>query len=314
MSAYPAPTNGYYPGAPFNSAYFVSDTTSISKSDADEAYLARTGNPTSVAATTTFTGDEIVEGDETINGDLILSGTSGTNGITFPNGVKQLYATNALTANQTYTYATVKTDSYGMISSVASTSIPTTTIPIKVATSYGTYSGSYISFNINTSTGGTSGSWAQNAYFTIRYNISVDYNASSSSPNQFQNNGTATGTMNIWPYRFGSHWCAVANAPSLAQLPNAINSNSNYNMTDSGSTNIGGAIAPSGREFWSYNASTSGTNVFYLNGTKTSIVFQLTNPSGWSSGSSYTYSITVELLNTGAASGTVYTNGFNSNF
>jgi hypothetical protein len=278
----------------------------------DQTYLARTGNPTSIAETTTFTSDEIVDGDETIQGDLIMSGMSGTNGITFPNGVKQLYAMNALTANQTYN--TVKTDSYGVISAITSTMIPTTTIPIKVATAYGSYSGSYISFTINTSSGGTSGSWAQNAYFTICYNISVDYNASSSSPNQLQNNGTASGAMNIWPYSFGSNWCAVANAPSLAQLPNAINGNSNYNMTDSGSTNIGGAIAPSGIEFWSYAATTSGTNVFYLNGTKSSIVFQLTNPSGWSSGSSYTYSITIELLNTGAASGTVYTNGFNSNF
>eukprot|EP00981_Chlorochromonas_danica_P013197 scaffold5965_cov109-Ochromonas_danica.AAC.3 len=279
----------------------------MTQSELDAAYLARTGNPTSIAQSTTFTGDEVIDGDETIGGDLIMSGTSGTNGITFPNGVKQLYPVSALTANQTYTYATVKTNSYGMISDIISTSLPSYSFT-KIATAYGSYSSSYISFTINTSSGGTSGSWAQNAYFTIRYNISVDYNASTSSPYQFQNNGTATGTMNIlWPYRFGSNWCAVANAPSLAQLPNAINSNSNYNMTDSGSTNIGGAIAPSGREFWSYGYSTSGTNVFYLNGTKSSIVFQLTNPSGWSSGSSYTYSIEIELLQSGAASGTVYT-------
>eukprot|EP01039_Chlorochromonas_danica_P011386 gene11386-12721_t len=277
----------------------------MTQSELDAAYLARTGNPTSIAQSTTFTGDEVIDGDETIGGDLIMSGTSGTNGITFPNGVKQLYPVSALTANQTYTYATVKTNSYGMISDIISTSLPSYSFT-KIATAYGSYSSSYISFTINTSSGGTSGSWAQNAYFTIRYNISVDYNASTSSPYQFQNNGTATGTMNIlWPYRFGSNWCAVANAPSLAQLPNAINSNSNYNMTDSGSTNIGGAIAPSGREFWSYGYSTSGTNVFYLNGTKSSIVFQLTNPSGWSSGSSYTYSIEIELLQSGAASGTI---------
>jgi hypothetical protein len=124
----------------------------------------------------------------------------------------------------------------------------------------------------------------------------------------------ATGTMDIYPYRFGSNWCDVANAASLAQLPNSINGNSNYNMTDSGSTNIGGAIAPSGREFWSYGAAVTGTNCFYLNGTKSSIVFQLVNPSGWSSGSSFTYNIMIELLSSGAAKGTVYTNGFNTNF
>jgi hypothetical protein len=81
-------------------------------------------------------------------------------------------------------------------------------------------------------------------------------------------------------------------------------------MTDSGTTNIGGAIAPSGREFWSYGAAVTGTNCFYLNGTKSSIVFQLVNPSGWSSG----YNIMIELLSSGAGSGTVYTNGFNTNF
>jgi hypothetical protein len=43
-------------------------------------------------------------------------------------------------------------------------------------------------------------------------------------------------------------------------------------------------------------------------------VFQLVNPSGWSSGSSFTYNIMIELLSSGAGSGTVYTNGFNTNF
>jgi hypothetical protein len=180
---------------------------------------------------------------------------------------------NTLPASQSYSYATVTTDVNG-----ASNNIPTTTIP--VASAYGTYTSSCTSFIINTN-GSTNGAWAQNQFFTIRYNISIDYNAGSTSPNLYQSHSTATGTMDIYPYRFGTNWCAIANAPSLAQLPNAINGNSNYNMVDAGSNPIGGAIAPSGTQFWSYPSATiGGTNVFYLNGTKGSIVFQLVNPSG----------------------------------
>ena len=120
--------------------------------------------------------------------------------------------------------------------------------------------------------------------------------------------------MDIYPYRFGTNWCANANAPSLAQLPNAINGNSNFNMVDTGTNPIGGAIAPSGREFWSYGYVTTGTNVFYMNGTKSSLVFQVVNPSGWSSGASFTYNIIVELLYTGANKASITTNGFNQKF
>jgi hypothetical protein len=145
--------------------------------------------------------------------------------------------------------------------------------------------------------------------------MSVDYNANSSSPNQFQNYGTATGTMDIYPYRFGTNWCANANAPAIAQLPNAINGNSNYNMVATGTNPIGGAIAPSGRQFWSYPGVTmGGTNIFYVHGGLSSLVFQIVNPSGWLSGSSFTYSLVVELLSTGANRASITTSGFNTNF
>ena len=57
---------------------------------------------------------------------------------------------NTLPANQTYTYATVTTDANGAINSITSNSIPAPIIPVKVASAYGTYSSSYISFTINT--------------------------------------------------------------------------------------------------------------------------------------------------------------------
>jgi len=85
-------------------------------------------------------------------------------------------------------------------------------------------------------------------------------------------------------------------------------------MVDTGTNPIGGAIAPSGREFWSYGYVTTGTNVFYMNGIKSSLVFQVVNPSGWSSGASFTYNIIVELLYTGANKASITTNGFNQKF
>ena len=309
MSAFPPPTNGFYTGATYNSLYFVdSDTSTVTKEYLEENYLPRVGNPIDVAESTTWEGELILEDD------VLMEGTDGTQGIVFPNGVKQLYAMKTFPANQTYSYTTVTTDANGVINSLASNTIPAPTIPVKVASSYGTNASSYLSFTINTS-GGTSGAWAQNQFFTIRYNISIDYNASSSSPYQFQNYGTATGTMDIYPYRFGTNWCANANAPSIAQLPNNINGNSNYNMVDTGTNPIGGAIAPSGRQFWSYNGATvAGTNVFYIHGGITSLVFQLTNPSGWSSTASYTYSIVIELLSTGANRAAITSSGFSQNF
>lgn len=223
MSAYPAPSNGYFTGATYNSAFFVESDSSdtVTKEYLAENYLPRTGNPTDEAETTTFAG-EIIE-----DSNIILAGTQGTQYIQFPNTSKQYTAMNTLTASSTFNYATIKTDSNGAISSVTSGSLPSYS-STKVALAYGTYSSSYTSFTINTSSGGTTGSWSQNQFFTIRYTISVNYNASSSSPYQFQSYGMATGTMDIYPYRFGSNWCASANQASLAQLPNAINGNSKY--------------------------------------------------------------------------------------
>lgn len=121
--------------------------------------------------------------------------------------------------------------------------------------------------------------------------------------------------MDIYPYRFATNWCSNSNAPAYGQLPNSINGNSNYNMVDSGTTSNGSAIAPSGRQFWSYPSATiSNTNSFYIQGTKSSLVFQLVNPYGWSSGATYTYSIVIELLYTGANKAAITTNGFNQNF
>ena len=368
MSAFPPPTNGYFTGATYNSAYFVdSSSNAVTKEFLEENYLPRVGNPTDAAESTFFDGEIIesqniilagTQGDQYIqwpngskqytamNGlttnltatyatittdqdgaiktvtagtgefsmDIVLTGTQGEQCIQYPNGSQQTTAMNTLPASQTYNYATITTDANGAINGIGSNTIPTTTIPVKVASAYGTYTGSYISFTINTN-GSTGGAWDQNQYFTVRYNISVDYNANTASPGQYQNNGTACGTMNIYPYRFATNWCANANAPSLAQLPQAINGNSNYNMVDTGTNPIGGAIAPSGRQFWSYQpAAIGGINVFYLNGTKSSIVFQLVNPSGWTSNSVYTYSIVIELLYTGANKASITTNGFNQNF
>jgi hypothetical protein len=366
MSAFPPPTNGYFNGATYNSAYFVdSDPTSVTKEYLEENYLSRVGNPIDVAESTTFYG-EIIETD-----NIILAGTQGSqyiqypnnskqytamntlpanqtltyatvqidangaitsisNGtgefpmnivftgmqgqyIQWPNGTKQQTAMNDLVANQTYTNATITTDAYGVIKTLATGTIPTPTIPVKVASAYGTYSSSYTSFTINTN-GSTSGAWAQNQFFTIRYTISTDYNPSTTTPYQFQNNGTATGTMDIYPYRFGTNWCSNSNAPAFAQLPNSINGNSSYNMVNTGTTPNGGVIAPSGRQFWSYGAALVGTNSYYLHGTMGSIVFQLVNPSGWSSGASFTYSIEIELLYTGANAASITTSGFNQNF
>jgi hypothetical protein len=310
MSAFPPPTNGFFNGATYNALYFAdsNDTTGVTKEYLEENYLPRVGNPIDAALSTTFEG-EIIE-----DSNIILAGTQGTQYIQYPNTSKQYTAMNTLPANQTYNYATVTTDANGAINAIASNTVPTTTIPVKVASAYGTYSSSYTSFTLNTN-GGTSGAWAQNQFFTVRYNISIDYNASSTSPNQYQNNGTATGTMNIYPFRFGSNWCSNSNAPSLGQLPNSINGNSSYNMVNTGTTPNGGVIAPSGRQFWSYQAATiGGTNMFYVHGSSGSLVFQLVNPSGWSSGAEFTYSIVVELLYTGASRAAITSSGFNQNF
>ena len=121
--------------------------------------------------------------------------------------------------------------------------------------------------------------------------------------------------MDIYPYRFGTNWCKQSNAPNLAQLPNSINGNSNYNMVDTGLTTIGGAIAPSGRPFWSYGgANVSGSNYFYLGGGQDLLYFQLVNPNGWTSGKLFTFAIEVQLINTGANKSTISTSQFLTNF
>lgn len=121
--------------------------------------------------------------------------------------------------------------------------------------------------------------------------------------------------MDVYPYRFGTNWCSNSNGPALGQIPSTINGNSNFNMIDTGTTPNGGVIAPSGRQFWTYPAgSISGPNISYLHGTQGSIVFQLVNPSGWTSNASFTYSIEVELISSGANSSSITTSGFNTKF
>ena len=373
MSAFPPPTNGYFPGATFNSLYFIDENGStVTKQYLEDNYLQRVGATTDIAVATTFTGDIIVEDVSSFNGDILLTGIEGIQSIQFPNmskqytamntlpisktytkatiqtdvngaissiangvesstfadniildGVqnvqyiqfpnlsKQYTALNTLPASQTYSNATIHTDANGGIASIANGSTPASSVP--KASANGVSTQSNVSYSIYTN-GGINGAWAQNTFFTIRYSISVCYNASAASPFQFQNNGTATGTMDIYPYRFGSAWCKSANAPNIAFLPNSINGNSNFNMVDTGTSSIGGVIAPSGREFWTYGSTNTGTNVFYIGGTPTSLYFQIANPSGWTSTASYTYDIMVELINTGANSSVVNTVGFIINF
>jgi len=307
MSAFPPPTNGFYNGATYNSLYFVdSDSTTVTKEFLAENYLPRVGAPTDIATETTFTGNVLCEDD------IILSGTQDLDAIQFPNSSRQYTAMNTLPPNQTYTYATVITDNNGAISSITANAPPVP--PVKIARSYGTYNSSYISFTINTN-GGPSGSWSQNDYFTVRYNMSINYGPNSSSPYQSTRYGTATGTMDIYPYRFGTNWCANSNAPGLGQFPNVVNGNSNFNMTDTGTNHVGGVIAPSGRQFWSHDGSeVDGTNMFYMLGTQSSLSILIANPNGWTPTTSYIYSIEVELVNTGANKAPITTSGFNTNF
>ena len=114
MSAFPPPTNGFYNGATYNSAYFVdSDSTGVTKEYLEENYLPRVGNPTDVAESTYFQG-EIIE-----DSDIILAGTQNTQCIQYPNKSKQFTAMNTLPANQTITYATIQTDGNGAISAIS---------------------------------------------------------------------------------------------------------------------------------------------------------------------------------------------------
>jgi len=97
--------------------------------------------------------------------NIVFTGMQGQY-IQWPNGTKQQTAMNDLVANQTYTNATITTDAYGVIKTLATGTIPTPTIPVKVASAYGTYSSSFTSFTISTN-GGTSGAWAQNQFLLL---------------------------------------------------------------------------------------------------------------------------------------------------
>jgi len=113
MSAFPPPTNGYFTGATYNSAYFVdSSSNAVTKEFLEENYLPRVGNPTDAAESTFFDG-EIIESQ-----NIILAGTQGDQYIQWPNGSKQYTAMNGLTTNLTATYATVTTDQDGAIKTV----------------------------------------------------------------------------------------------------------------------------------------------------------------------------------------------------
>ena len=253
----------------------------------------------------------ITAGDGIFPMDVVLSGTQGTRALQFPNASKQYTAMNTLPASQTYTYPTITTDANGAIKTITSNTISNA---LRIATAYRTTTLTWLNFGITVS-GGVNGPWAQNEFFTIKYSISVDYNASTTSPFQFQSYGTANGVMDIYPYRFGTGWCSNNNAPSIAQLPNAINGNSNYNMVDTGVSPAGGTIAPSGRQFWSYPSATiGGLNTFYVNGSTNTIIFQIVNPSGFTSTASYTVGIEFELLNSGANKSTISSTYFDTNF
>ena len=197
----------------------------------------------------------------------------------------------------------------------------------QIATSYGSTTSPSIKFSLNVlDQVQQSGPWLQNDYFIVRYTISANGAPNTSDPGQFTNYGSATGTMQIYPYRFSGNWCQMTNEASKAQLINGINGNNNYNDVDTGTDSSGNPICPLGKEFFSILGSISGSNVFFISGTNTSLDFEIANldiyPNGWSDvkwdpnavHASFTYDICIEVINNGANKSLITSSGFNINF
>jgi hypothetical protein len=262
-----------------------------------------------------------VGGNTTISSNLTVSGNTQLNNadisgnLIFRNGTQQISAYTGGNAG-TYTNCNLTIDSNGKISSISNGTSG------DIASVYGIVNsgGEYGPFNINVS-GGISGSWTQNSFFTIRITQSLIWGFTGSGNSNAQYYANTTGTYDIYPYRFVNDWCYVPNSTPLGNLStNEINGNSSFGLVDTSSSN---RIAPYGREFWGYNLvfNTNATesmvnNVqLYCSGESNQMQIYIINPQGWgSSGYPVQYSLTVELINVGNHYSTISTSGFTTNF
>lgn len=341
MSEY-LPPNNIEPLSVFNPINFVNLTDSITQAFADKNYLK-------------YPNAQGTENLQNINvgGDITIIGSG--NFVEYPDGTKQTtafgdltpspagsYTLTALTVNSkgqittasngsipdlspnpagSYTLSNITVNSKGQITSASNGSAPASTPPIKVARIYGSSTaGNFQNCWLNVS-GGTSGAWAQNEYFTIRLTYFLQWNFTGSGNSNAQNFAQTTGIYNIYPYRFSVNWCGSSNAVRKMNLStNSLNGNTSFGVVDTSVSTEGFTRAPYGRQVWGYdisytNSGGSGNTQLYCDGSQGSVYFALVNPAGWtSSGSLWEYFFEIELLSTGANKSAITTSGFTTNF
>ena len=127
MASYPAPNSDYFKGANYNNAFFKTNTSGISYAYATKQFLARIGNPSSIATSTSFSGNITSTGAIACNGRLTTSSpqdsTSPTTGAIHGDGglgiVKNAYIGGTITSDGLITtYAGLNNTSSSAIASL----------------------------------------------------------------------------------------------------------------------------------------------------------------------------------------------------
>ena len=134
------------------------------------------------------------------------------------------------------------------------------------------------------------GQYLENDFFTIRYNISNNYNFTNSIT-ATTNTANSTGYVDIYPARMAYGSATFADVLNYNVINNTLNGSSAYDMNSTLSR---------GRWFWAYNQSNTNAprNLFYLfqqafTVSTLTIGLYLPNPSP---GNQYTNSFNIELL------------------
>jgi hypothetical protein len=261
-------------------------------------------------------------GGATPNLSAVLTAGGGAGGLNITSlgslGFATTSQTSAYTGGSagTYTNTNMTIDANGKISAISSGSGGVSGIPYARYRGIGITDGNIQQVSINTS-GGTSGAWSQNSYFTIRITYSCAWNFTGSAGNS-QNNSTTTCLCDIYPYRFSTNWGYYPNHTRYGNMSlNQMNGNSSYNYLDASTPQGSGtSLSPYGRQFWCYNlvngGSTPSTCQLWCDGDQGSLEFSMVNPGGWTGTAPWNVELTIELVSVGAGSASITTSsGFN---
>ena len=179
-----------------------------------------------------------------------------------------------------------------------------------------------------TDCGTSSTIWSQNDTLTLRVSLHQQWLNRATSPTDSTLFQTVYANVTLYPWRFTTDWLNEPGGPNGAPR-GEINQNIIFATTSTTAfAPVDATYLPNGRQFWcdqlnwSYNSSAPIGRLYICgdSGTINTVRFIVSNPYGYSTvpdggaAGTYSYNLSVELLNGGVTGATITSSNFNVNF